>query len=75
MNRRNFLIEVCPRLLRRWHTDKIHNLDVQITKMEVNKATSKLSIFCGSEKHNCFCDSFVKKHPDRIVVAKGKDDW
>jgi len=73
MKAKRFIVEICPRLLKRWHNNKIYNLSVSITKTDVNLVTNKLSIFCGSEKHNCFCDSRVKKNPYIIKVAEGKE--
>lgn len=70
---KNFLVEICPRLLNRWNKNKIFNEEVQITKREVNLVTNKLAIFCNKENHNCFCDSRVRKDPTISLVARGKE--
>ena len=69
---KNFIIEICPRLLTKWYKNKIFNMNVQITKTDVNLVTNKLSIFCGQD-HNCFCDRRVRKNPDITLVVRGKE--
>lgn len=72
MVKKNFLIEICPKLQKKWKANKIHNQDVQITKNEVNGVTNKLSIFCN-KNHNCFCDKRVGKDPNHGLVVRGKE--
>ena len=67
IKRKNFVIEICPNLLKRWNKNKLFNVDVQITKTDVNLVTDKLTIFCNKE-HNCFCDKRVRKNPYSIEV-------
>lgn len=70
---KNFLVEVCPNLLRMWNNNNLMFKDVYITKTDVNLVTNKLTIFCNKKNHNCFCDKRVRKNPTSILVVRGKE--
>ncbi len=69
---KNFIIEICPSLIKDWNKNKIFNKTVEITKTEVNFVTNKLAIFCN-KNHNCFCDKRVRENPHITKVVRGKE--
>ena len=69
---KNFIVEVCPNLLKLWNGNKIFYKFVNITKTDVNLVTNKLTIFCN-KNHNCFLDKRFRKDPASILVVRGKE--
>ena len=70
--KKRLMVEICPRLLKRWQNNKLLSINSMITKTEVNNVTNKLSIFCVGN-HNCFCDNRVRKNPSITLVARGME--
>lgn len=66
------IIDVCPRLLNRFHKNKLDNENCFMQQSEVNKVSNKIGIFCHSENHNCFLKKSKEKNRFVFMLRKGE---